>query len=158
MRAPRSRPSDVGPETHCFTIIKESAEEKRALPTRFHDSGRPLVIDDEANFRKLVSSALTSFTVVEASDGQEALAMVQEDELDLVITDIRMPNMDGFGLLQNLRAEFPLLPVVAVSRYLEDDDVRDHEFDEVIEKPFGAKDLRDLAEQMVTQKNSDSAG
>ena len=84
--------------------------------------------------------------------------MVQEDELDLVITDIRMPNMDGFGLLQNLRAEFPLLPVVAVSSYLEDDDVRDHEFDEVIEKTFGVKDLRDLAEQMVTQKHNDSAG
>ena len=121
-------------------------------------SPKVLVVDDEANFRKLVSSALTSFTVVEASDGQEALAMVQEDELDLVITDIRMPNMDGFGLLQNLRAELPLLPVVAVSSYLEDDDVRDHEFDEVIEKPFGVKDLRDLAEQMVTQKNNDSAG
>ena len=121
-------------------------------------SPKVLVVDDEANFRKLVSSALNSFTVLEASDGQEALAMVQEDELDLVITDIRMPNMDGFGLLQNLRAEFPLLPVVAVSSYLEDDDVRDHEFDEVIEKPFGVKDLRDLAEQMVTQKNNDSAG
>ena len=117
-----------------------------------------VLVVDEANFRKLVSSALNSFTVVEASDGQEALAMVQEDELDLVITDIRMPNMDGFGLLQNLRAEFPLLPVVAVSSYLEDDDGRDHEFDEVIEKPFGVKDLRDLAEQMVTQKNNDSAG
>ena len=40
--------TDVGPEDHCFTIIKESAEEKRALPTRYHDAGRPLVIDDEA--------------------------------------------------------------------------------------------------------------
>ena len=41
---------------------------------------RIIVVVDEENFRKMVSSALTSFTVVEASDGQEALALVQEDE------------------------------------------------------------------------------
>ena len=117
-----------------------------------------LVVDDEANFRKMVSSGLTSFTVVEASDDQEALAVVQEDELDLVITDIRMPNMDDFGLLQNLCAEFPFLPVVAVSSYLEEDEMRNYEFDEVIEKLFGVQDLRDIAEQMMTQKNNQSAG
>ena len=83
---------------------------------------------------------------------------MQEDELDLVITDIRMPNMDGFGLLQNLRAEFPFLPVVAVSSYLEDDEARNYEFDGLIGKPFGVQDLRYIAEQMVTQKNNQSAG
>ena len=69
-----------------------------------------------------------------------------------------MPNMDGFRLLQNLRAEFPVLPLVAVSSYLEDEEVRNYEFDEVVEKSFGVQDLRDIAEQMVTQKNNQSAG
>lgn len=39
---------DVGPRTHCFSIVPESADTKRALPTRHHDAARPLVIDDAA--------------------------------------------------------------------------------------------------------------
>ena len=117
-----------------------------------------LIVDDEANFRHLVKKALASFTVVEASDGQEALAMVREEELDLVITDIRMPNMDGFGLLDNLRSQFPQLPVLAVSGYLDDDQVRGRGFDGFIDKPVSLAQLRDLVEQIVTQRESKSVG
>ena len=84
--------------------------------------------------------------------------MVLEDEVDLVITDIHMPKMGGFGLLHDLRAEFPLLPVVAAYSYLEDDDEKDSEFDDLIEKTLGLRDFRDLAEQMVIQKKNQSAG
>ena len=65
--------------------------------------------------------------------------MVLEDEVDLVITDIHMPKMGGFGLLHDLRAEFPILRVVAAHSHLEDDDEKDSEFDDLIEKPSASR-------------------
>ena len=118
---------------------------------------RVLIVDDEADFRRLVKEALPSFIVVEAGDGKEALELVQEEELDLVITDIRMPNMDGFGLLDNLRSQYPQLPVLAVSGYLEADEARERDFDGFVDKPISLQQLRDLVEQIVAQQQSDGA-
>ena len=70
-----------------------------------------LVVVDEADFCRLVTEALVWFTVVEAGDSHEALAIVAEKKLDLVITEILTPNIDGFALLENLRAKHPQLPV-----------------------------------------------
>ena len=119
---------------------------------------RVLIVDDEADFRRLVKEALPAFIVVEAGDGKEALERVQEEELDLVITDIRMPNMDGFGLLDNLRSQYPQLPVLAVSGYLETDEARERDFDGFIDKPISLQQLRGLVEKIVVQQQSEGAG
>ena len=74
-----------------------------------------LVVVDEADYCRLFTEALVGFTVVEAGDGREALAIVAEEKLDLVITEILTPNIDGFALLENLGAKYPQLPVLAVS-------------------------------------------
>ena len=84
--------------------------------------------------------------------------MVREEELALVITDIRMPNMDGFALLDNLRSQYPQLPVLAVSGYLDDDEVRARDLDGFIDKPISLAQLRDLVEQIVTQPESKGVG
>lgn len=110
---------------------------------------RLLVVDDEADFRRLVKEALPYFDVVEAEDGKQALALVHEEKLDLVLTDIRMPNMDGFGLLENLRSQFPSLPVLAVSGFIDAEQVKDYGFDGFIDKPVSLKQLQDLVEQTV---------
>jgi two-component system response regulator YesN len=49
----------------------------------------------------LVKKALPYYVVLEAEDGQAALDVVREEHLNVVLTDIRMPNMDGFALLAN---------------------------------------------------------
>tara|TARA_Y100000588_G_scaffold57905_1_gene56087 strand:+ start:262 stop:591 length:330 start_codon:yes stop_codon:yes gene_type:complete len=64
---------------------------------------RILIVDDEPEFRRFAKDALTSFSIVEATSGQQALEIVQEERLDLIIADIRMPEMDGCTLLTNLR-------------------------------------------------------
>lgn len=115
---------------------------------------RVLVVDDEADFRRLVKEALGSFAVVEAGDGREALVIVQEQDLDLVITDIRMPNMDGYELLQNLRRQYPHLPVLAVSGYVNADEARAQDFDGFIDKPVSLAQLRDLVEEVVEQRKN----
>jgi CheY-like chemotaxis protein len=112
---------------------------------------RVLVVDDEKDFRRLMREALSAFAVVEAGDGQEALGMVQEEKLDLVITDIRMPNMDGLGLLKTLRSQHPSLPVLAVSGYLEAEEIQQYGFDGFIEKPVNLPQLQELVEQTLRQ-------
>jgi CheY-like chemotaxis protein len=110
---------------------------------------RILVVDDEVEFRKLVKDALPSFDIVEAKDGEEALQYVTETSLDLVITDIRMPGMDGLQLLENLRSRFPDLKVLAASGYLEADEAGTEGFDGFIEKPLVLEEFQRLVEQTV---------
>ena len=117
-----------------------------------------LVVVDEADFCRLVTEALVGFTVVEAGDGHEALAIVAEKKLDLVITEILTPNIDGFALLENLRAKHPQLPVLAVSGNSDAEEVWIQDFDGYIDKPVRPAQLRDLVKEKVAQrKNEDNS-
>jgi two-component system chemotaxis response regulator CheY len=66
---------------------------------------RILTVDDSASMRALLNHALTAngFDVAQADDGQSALEWLQLNEVDVVITDINMPRLDGFGLIEALR-------------------------------------------------------
>ena len=65
-----------------------------------------LVVDDSASIRSLVTYILeqAGFDVVVAEDGQEALDYAKQHTVDLLLTDIHMPNLDGIGLIKGLRA------------------------------------------------------
>ena len=117
-----------------------------------------LVVVDEADFCRLVTEALVGFTVVEAGDGREALAIVAEKKLDLVITEILTPNIDGFALLENLDAKYPQLPELAVSGNSDAEEVWIQDIDGYIGKPVRPAQLRDLVEEKVAQrKNEDNS-
>ena len=64
-----------------------------------------LVVDDSSSMRQLLSVTLRSagYQVVEASDGQEALDYARKHSVDLVLTDVNMPQMDGIALIAQLR-------------------------------------------------------
>jgi two-component system chemotaxis response regulator CheY len=66
---------------------------------------RILTVDDSASMRALLLHALTTsgFEVVQADDGISALEWLAINEVDVVITDINMPRLDGFGLIERLR-------------------------------------------------------
>ena len=76
-----------------------------------------LVVDDEPSIRFVVGAILEQhgYSVEVAEDGFAALRKMQETMPDLVITDMRMPNMNGFELLSVLRTRFPGLPTIAIS-------------------------------------------
>ena len=76
-----------------------------------------LVVDDDPAIRKLTRFVLEAegYAVRAAGDGREALAEVERERPDLVLTDLRMPELDGVGLLAELRARTPGLPVVLFS-------------------------------------------
>jgi len=65
-----------------------------------------LAVDDSASMRQMVSFTLkgAGYDVVEAVDGKDALGIAQSKAVNLVITDINMPNMDGITLIKELRS------------------------------------------------------
>lgn len=83
-----------------------------------------LAVDDSSTVRKFVSVALTmqGFTVVTACDGMDALEKLPNQLVDLVITDLNMPNMDGFELIKALRENpaYKDLPVVILTSLTDD--------------------------------------
>lgn len=76
-----------------------------------------LVVDDEAMIRTICLNALVDYHVEQAGDGVEALAMLEENEFDIILTDVRMPNMDGLELLQKIKAQHPDQAVVLMTGY-----------------------------------------
>ncbi len=73
-----------------------------------------MVVDDEVNILKLMDIWLTraGFGVITATNGEEALAKLKKEEVDLIVADVMMPKMDGFTLVETLRAEGNSIPVI----------------------------------------------
>lgn len=76
-----------------------------------------LVVEDEINILKLMNIRLTKsgFNVFTAENGESALAVIKKEEIDLVVADVMMPVMDGFELIENIRAEGRSMPVIIVT-------------------------------------------
>ena len=67
-----------------------------------------------------------------------------ESKPDLVITDIRMPDMDGYALLRKLREYHPSLPVLALSGIVKDEDIQEYDFDGFLSKPMDMGELKSV--------------
>ncbi len=80
---------------------------------------RILVVDDEAGIRELLAKtlAVAEYDVDLAADGQEALERLRRGEYDLLITDLRMPGVDGLTLIREARRFMPQLPIIIITGY-----------------------------------------
>jgi nitrogen regulation protein NR(I) len=78
-----------------------------------------LIVDDEPNLRKILSAQLArdGYEVLTAEDGEQGLSVLRENHIDLVITDLRMPKVDGMTLLKEALREDPDLPVVMITAH-----------------------------------------
>ena len=104
-----------------------------------------LIVDDEPRYLRLMEANLITegFQVIKATNGQEAVDQVVERHPDLVLLDVMMPVLDGFGALERIR-EFSNVPIIIVTaRGSENDRVRglDLGADDYIVKPFSATEL-----------------
>jgi CheY-like chemotaxis protein len=115
---------------------------------------RVLLVEDEQLIAELFAETLSAdgHDVAVANDGQEALALFAEAEAtgqpyDIVVTDVRMPRMDGVTLTNRLRLDHPELPVVVVSGYAPAEQLselagREHAPVVVLPKPVNLSRLR----------------
>lgn len=78
-----------------------------------------LIVDDERNIRLNLRTLLESenINVYEAGNGSAALTLLKENDIDCLVTDIRMPEMDGMELLRECRTKYPGVPVVMISAH-----------------------------------------
>ena len=104
-----------------------------------------LVVEDDQGIRQIIKHNLVreSFTVFEAEDGVEGLAVAQDSNPDLVILDVEMPKMDGIDFCLRLR-EFSTIPVIFLSGKKDEQD-RIQGFaaggDDYVTKPFSKREL-----------------
>lgn len=104
-----------------------------------------LVVDDEALIREVVKEylVLENFDVKEASDGEEALSYIKEEDFDLIIMDIMMPKKDGFQTVKEIK-QLKDVPVLMLSARGEEFDKLigfDLGIDDYVTKPFSPKEL-----------------
>ena len=114
-----------------------------------------LVVDDEDSVRTLARRMLelAGYTVVDAADGLQALAVLSgPTAVDVVISDLRMPGMDGRELASHLGRQWPHLPILFISGY----DVYVGKQDlpgPVLPKPFGVDDLTSGVQQLLKRRS-----
>jgi len=79
-----------------------------------------LVVDDEMEIRSLITDYLRDveqYTVIEAENGQDALELLEKKHADLILSDINMPGMKGFDLLQHVRENYPEMKRILITAY-----------------------------------------
>jgi len=83
-------------------------------------SKKILIVDDEVEIREMLSRhfEFLGYNTSTASNGQEALDYLDEHKVDIVITDIMMPVMDGVALLKSIRKEYPMIQVIMITGYV----------------------------------------
>lgn len=117
---------------------------------------RILIIDDEADLVRFMGYrlAVADFEPLTALNGKEGLRILNEKEIDLVITDIVMPEMDGYALCKHMKSSTTLarLPIIVSTAYPE----REKEFralgvEEYMIKPIGPQKLIDTIERLLSR-------
>lgn len=83
-----------------------------------------LTVDDSASIRQMVKFTLSKegYNVVEACDGKDALSKISGVPVDMVVTDLNMPNMDGITLIKELRAQprYKFIPIIMLTTESQD--------------------------------------
>ncbi|MCU1751250.1 response regulator [Pseudomonas sp. 6D_7.1_Bac1] len=111
-----------------------------------------LVVEDDTVVRMLIVDVLEelAFKVLEADSGKAALALIEDSAqtIDLLMTDVGLPGMDGRELATQARVLRPTLPILFASGYAESIEVPERM--SVIGKPFSIEQLRDKVLSMLT--------
>ena len=123
-----------------------------------------LIAEDNAVNRELLRELLEmrGYTVVEACDGEEALRMIEQTQPDLLLLDIGMPVLDGFGVVCKIRENprFASLPVVAVTAYAMQGDrekILNAKFDGYLSKPVNSTSLAEELDRLLSKRSGQDA-
>lgn len=154
--------SDEGEGTTFWVYlpVSEDPDERRSgsdgtISARTGDGERVLVVDDEEFVLETTRQALRDggYRVLAAEDGDEALRQLDEHDgqIDAVITDLRMPNMDGLDLINTVRAQHPNLPIIAASGMADgrSDEAKQAGAQTFLAKPFSEEELQGALHEVL---------
>ena len=103
-----------------------------------------LIVDDEPDLREILVDFLsTNYRCIEAENGLEALKILETETPQLIITDLKMPVMDGIEFLSKLDSKFENTPKIAITAYTNTSKNQLPEGTELIFKPFEADQILD---------------
>jgi YesN/AraC family two-component response regulator len=120
-----------------------------------------LIVDDEKLFIKSIADGLKAyetkyhFKMLSAQNGQEALDCFKVNEIALLITDLRMPVMDGITLIAHVHNQFPAVPVIVMTAFgtpQVEKQIKEMDILHYLEKPVGFDELRDHILHEINQK------
>ena len=122
------------------------------------DSSTILLVDDEDSVQKLLAYPLErdGFRVLQARDGEEALARFADEEVDLVVLDLMLPKLDGLEVCKRLRAESQVPIIMLTARDDELDKVLGLELgaDDYITKPFSIREFRSRVRALLRRASA----
>ena len=86
---------------------------------------RILIVDDEPEIREMLSRhfRFDGYDVETASDGNNALTILEQQRVDVVVSDIMMPGMNGIELLRQIRKEYPMVHTIMITGYIEQENI-----------------------------------
>jgi len=106
-----------------MTYSTDSAQRTAGMFSGQTYQGGVLVVDDEPDIRKVVRMTLEKlgYYVVEAEDGEQAITLLNEGEhpmvIDVIITDIRMPHINGVEAMNYFQREYPSIPLIVLTGF-----------------------------------------
>lgn len=142
---------------------KLSSNKRAAVQTASKKTNavKVLICDDSSTDRKITKKILESqdwIETVEAPSGKDALSLLERDSsIDLIISDIMMPDMDGFRLARSIREKGYDIPIIAMSARMEPSDRKKMNasgMNAFIQKPINQQLLLDKIDELISQKNN----
>lgn len=119
-----------------------------------------LAVDDEPMVRTLLASILSrSYKVISACEGNEALVIMKEQPVDLVLTDIAMPGLGGLPLADQIHKDFPEVPVAFLSAYVygQVEQLARRRSPHILRKPFDVEDVTALVDGILERGTESEA-
>ncbi len=142
-----------------FSPLTKSAYE--AFRSRESHPKKIMVVDDEASIRQILSTRLSmsGYEVITAADGEEALNTFRQAEPDLLVLDVMMPKLDGYGVCQKLRtsSDVPIIMLTALGDVTDRITGLEMGADDYVVKPFSPKELEARICSVLRRVNKSSA-
>ncbi len=114
-----------------------------------------LIVDDEPIIRDLCARALKGFNILQANDGQEAADLLKQQEVDVILTDVMMPRLNGLDLLRQIKEATPDQVVILMTGYTEKEVILQAlkaGADDFISKPLNLLQLRTTIDKVLEKR------